>query len=145
VNAANGAALRKELAVKYMFILIGEESDWQDVGPDEVGAMMEPWERFGRQATEAGVLVAGEGLMPSASATTLQIRPGQEPLVSDGPFAETKEQVGGFYVLDCRDLDDALAWGRRIPLQGGSIEVRPVFDPAAVAAGRGAAAEGARS
>ena len=131
--------------MKYMFILIGEESSWQDVGPDDVAAMMEPWERFGREATEAGVLVAGEGLMPSASATTLGIRPGEEPLVSDGPFAETKEQVGGFYVLDCRDLDDALAWGKRIPLRDGAIEVRPVFDPAALAAPQGAAAEGARS
>ena len=51
-----------------------------------------------------------------------------DPLVSDGPFAETKEQLGGFYLLDCADLDDALSWAKRIPMPGGGVEVRPVMD-----------------
>jgi hypothetical protein len=53
---------------------------------------------------------------------------GGEPIVTDGPFAETKEQLGGFYLLDCNDLDEALEWARKIPFRGGKVEVRPVMD-----------------
>jgi hypothetical protein len=63
----------------------------------------------------------------------VQIDPqGGDAVVTDGPFAETKEQLGGFYLLDCKDLDEALAWAKRIPMPGGSVEVRPVMDYEAV-------------
>jgi hypothetical protein len=58
----------------------------------------------------------------------VRIQQSGEPIVSDGPFAETKEQLGGYYLLDCKDLDDALAWAKRIPMPGGTVEVRPVMD-----------------
>jgi hypothetical protein len=114
--------------MKYMFILAGEESGWQDQSPEELEAEMARWSAFGEEATQAGKFVAGEGLQESATATTLRLQENAEPIVSDGPFAETKEQLGGFYVLDCRDLDDALEWARKIPLRTGFIEVRPVMD-----------------
>jgi hypothetical protein len=114
--------------MRYMFSLFGEEGGWQDTSPEDMKAEMDRWEAFGREAVEAGVMVAGDALQESDTATTLRIQQQAEPIVSDGPFAETKEQLGGYYVLDCKDLDEALAWARKIPLSTGAIEVRPVMD-----------------
>ena len=114
--------------MRYMFSLFGEEGGWQDTSPEDMKAEMDRWEAFGREAVEAGVMVAGDALQESDTATTLRIQQQAEPIVSDGPFAETKEQLGGYYVLDCKDLDEALAWARKIPLSSGAIEVRPVMD-----------------
>jgi hypothetical protein len=114
--------------MRYMFSLFGEEGGWQDASPEDMKAEMDRWEAFGREAVEAGVMVGGDALQESETATTLRIQQQAEPIVSDGPFAETKEQLGGYYVLDCRNLDEALAWARKIPLSSGAIEVRPVMD-----------------
>jgi len=114
--------------MRYMFSLFGEEGGWQDTSPEDMKTEMDRWEAFGREAVEAGVMVAGDALQESDTATTLRIQQQAEPIVSDGPFAETKEQLGGYYVLDCKDLDEALAWARKIPLSSGAIEVRPVMD-----------------
>ncbi len=114
--------------MRYMFSLFGEEGGWEDASPEDMKAEMDRWEAYGREAVEAGVMVAGDALQESGTATTLRIQQQAEPIVSDGPFAETKEQLGGYYVLDCKDLDEALAWARKIPLSSGAIEVRPVMD-----------------
>jgi hypothetical protein len=115
--------------VKYMLILLGEETGFEEATPEEAKAEMDGWAAFDQAVAEAGVFVSGEGLQESATATTLRIRAGDaEPMVTDGPFAETKEQLGGFYVLDCADLDEALRWAKRIPMRSGAIEVRPVMD-----------------
>jgi hypothetical protein len=114
--------------MRYMFSLFGEEGGWQDTSPEDMKAEMDRWEAFGREAVEAGVMVGGDALQESDTATTLRIQQQAEPIVSDGPFAETKEQLGGYYVLDCKDLDEALTWARKIPLSSGAIEVRPVMD-----------------
>jgi hypothetical protein len=114
--------------MRYMFSLFAEEGGWEQASPEDMKAEMDRWQNFGREAVEAGVMVAGDGLQESATATTLRIQDQGEPIVSDGPFAETKEQLGGYYVLDCQDLDDALEWARKIPLGSGAIEVRPVMD-----------------
>jgi len=111
-----------------MFSLFGEEGGWQDASPEDMKTEMDRWEAFGREAVEAGVMVGGDALQESETATTLRIQQQAEPIVSDGPFAETKEQLGGYYVLDCKDLDEALEWARKIPLSSGAIEVRPVMD-----------------
>jgi hypothetical protein len=114
--------------MRYMFILVGEEGGWEQASPEDIKAEMDRWQDFSREAVESGVMVAGDGLQESSTATTLRIQEQGEPIVSDGPFAETKEQIGGYYVLDCKDLDEALQWARRIPLSSGAIEVRPVMD-----------------
>jgi len=89
---------------------------------------MEAYGAFGEAAKEAGVLLGGEGLQPTSTATTVRVRDG-EALTTDGPFAETREQLGGYYLLDCKDLDDAISWAAKIPgAQNGSVEVRPVMD-----------------
>jgi hypothetical protein len=114
--------------MKYLLTLWGDESRFAELTPEQLQENMKGWDAFTTAAMEAGVHVGGEGLQPSSTATTVQIKEDGEPIVTDGPFAETKEQLGGYYLLDCRDLDDALDWARRMPLPGGSVEVRPVMD-----------------
>jgi hypothetical protein len=115
--------------MKYMLLLIGDEDQWQNLSEDELGEALKAYEDYGRQVDDAGVFVAGEGLQPSGTATTLRVVDG-ERMLTDGPFAETKEQLGGFYVLDCKDLDEALDWAEKCPAAavGGTIEIRPVMD-----------------
>ncbi len=113
--------------MKYLLALIGDESNYAEMTPEQGQEAMKAWDAFTKDTTDAGAFVAGEGLQPSAAATTVDLR-GSGPVVSDGPFAETKEQLGGFYLLDCENLDEALAWAKRIPMPGGIVEVRPVMD-----------------
>jgi hypothetical protein len=118
--------------MKYLFALFGDESRFADRTPEQQAESMKRWDDYTRAAIEAGVHLGGEGLQPSSTATTVQIQESGEPIVSDGPFAETKEQLGGYYLVDCKDLDDALAWAKRTPMPGGTVEVRPVMDYEAV-------------
>ena len=92
----------------------------------DMQAEMPKWMAFGQSLTEAGAMVAGDALQPTSVATTVRER-GGERLVTDGPFAETKEMLGGYYLIDVADLDAALDWAAKIPSVGrGSVEVRPV-------------------
>lgn len=122
--------------MKYLLTLWGDESAWADWSPEQFSADMALYEAFDRDAREAGVLLGGEALQPTATATTVRVKAGEHH-VTDGPFAETKEQLGGYYLLDCRDLDEAIAWAKRIPAgMDGSIEIRPIMeDPAGDTAG----------
>ena len=120
--------------MKYMLTLIGEEGGWDDVTPEQMQAEMSRWEEFGKELEQAGAFIAGEGLQESATATTVRLE-GDERLVTDGPFAETKEQLGGFYLLECENLDEAIAWARKIPMPGGKVEVRPIMDYEAAGSG----------
>jgi hypothetical protein len=126
-----------EGAVKYMAIIFNDESFYADATPEQIGAVFAEHGAFGEAARAAGVFVDGDGLQPVATATTVRVRDG-ERLLTDGPYAETKEQIGGYYVLECKDLDDALNWAAQIPeAKTGSIEVRPVLDYAAIEAETG--------
>jgi hypothetical protein len=115
-------------AKKYMLTLWGDESAWESWSPEELQQNMKLWEEYDREATAAGVLLGGEGLEPSPTAKTVRVRD-DERIVSDGPFAETKEQLGGFYLLDCKNLDHAIEWAAKVPVPDGEpVEVRPVMD-----------------
>jgi hypothetical protein len=114
--------------MKYLLTLYGDETRFSDMTPEQQAAGMREWDAYTQAAIDAGVHVGGEGLQPSSTATTVRIPQSGDPVVTDGPFAETKEQLGGYYLLDCKDLDDALAWAKRIPMPGGTVEVRPVMD-----------------
>jgi hypothetical protein len=103
---------------------------------------MAAWQAFDEAAREAGVVIACDGLEGSHTATTLRMRDGQRH-VTDGPFIETKEQMGGVVLLEVRDLDEAMAWAERCP-GSYAIEIRPVMDYEAYAR-RAASAEGAAS
>jgi hypothetical protein len=119
-------------AKKYMLTLWGDESAWESWSPEELQENMKLWEQYDREAVAAGVLLGGEGLEPSTTARTVRVREG-ERIVSDGPFAETKEQLGGFYLLDCKNLDHAIEWAAKVPVPDEEpVEIRPVMDYAAV-------------
>ncbi len=114
--------------MKYMLTLFGPEHGMEDASPEEMKAEMDRWGAYSQEAVDKGAFVAGEGLQPSATASTVTIpENGGERSVTDGPFAESKEQLGGFYVLECKDLDEALDWAKKIPLRAGAVEVRPVM------------------
>jgi hypothetical protein len=118
--------------MKYLLTIYNAESDFADARPEDVQQMMAAYEAFSREVDEAGAMRGGEGLQPSGTATTVKVRNG-ETVTSDGPFADTREQLGGYYLLDCRDLDEAIGWAAKIPgAQTGAIEVRPVMDYEAV-------------
>jgi hypothetical protein len=114
--------------MKYLLIFHTDQSDLDDATPEEIGAAIEAWNRFDREAADAGVLIAGEPLERSSSATILRVADGELGTITDGPFAETKEQVGGFCLLDCDGFDAAMQWARKVPLRDGAIEVRAVRD-----------------
>ena len=98
------------------------------ISPQDGAKIMERYGAFGQEVEGAGAFVAGEGLQPTATATTVRVRDG-ERVVTDGPFAETKEQLGGFYLLECGSLDEAIEWASKIPgAATGSVEVRPVMN-----------------
>jgi hypothetical protein len=114
--------------MKYLLTIYADESRYATMTPEDSAALMQAYGAFGQAAQEAGVLLGGEGLQPTATATTVRVRDG-ETLLTDGPFAETREQLGGYYLLDCADLDEANRWAARIPdAAGGAVEVRPVMD-----------------
>ena len=100
----------------------GSLEDWADV--------MEEYNEFGAKADAAGVVVGGEALEDTATATTVRVHgKGGEVITTDGPFAETKDVLGGFYLLECADLDEAVSWAAQIPgAWHGMVEVRPVID-----------------
>jgi hypothetical protein len=122
--------------MKYMLLIVGDESRFADFSEEEMAAQLKRWDDYTKDLLEAGAFVSGEGLQTSTTATTLQVKDG-ERILTDGPFAETKEQIGGFYVIDCKNLDEAIDWAARLPSSatGGICEVRPVMDYEAAGGG----------
>jgi len=99
--------------------------------PDDVRPDLDAWFAYSQALTDAGVYVAGDGLQGTETATTVRA-PDGEPLVTDGPYAETKEILGGYYLIDVPDLDAALEWAAKVPnATYGAVEVRPVWELAA--------------
>jgi hypothetical protein len=114
--------------MKYLLTIYGDESGWNDLSPEESQQIMAAYGAFGEKAQAAGAMLGGEGLQPTSTATTVRVRNG-ETLTTDGPFAETREQLGGYYLFECKDLDEAIGWAAQIPgAQSGSVEVRPVMN-----------------
>jgi hypothetical protein len=109
--------------VRYVILIYDNEA----TAPNE-GAEMAKWYEYTERLKASGSYVGGEALQPTSTATTVR-KQGDRVLVTDGPFAETKEQLGGFYLVDCKDIDEALRWAAEIPSAGrGPVEVRPVWD-----------------
>jgi hypothetical protein len=114
--------------MKYLLTIYADERVWGEATPEFIQENMAAYGELGVAMRDAGVHLGGEGLQPSSTATTVKVRDG-ETLTTDGPFAETREQLGGYYLLECRDLDDAISWAARIPdATHGTVEVRPVMD-----------------
>src|SRR5215475_13772227 len=114
--------------MRYLLLITGDESNAQAISPEESQATLAQYFAWGDEMTKRGLLQGGERLRPTTDATSVQVRNG-EVLTSDGPFAETKEQIGGYYVVDCKDLDEAIEVASKIPgAKFGSIEVRPIWE-----------------
>lgn len=114
--------------MQYMILIYAAENAHPAMGTPEGDAYMGGYYALSQEYTENGKMVAGAPLENVDSATTVRVRGGATETI-DGPFAETKEQLGGYYLLDCNDLDEALAFAAKIPTAAlGSIEVRPVRD-----------------
>jgi len=114
--------------MRYLCLLVGEPGMAEPVpGTPEFMQMLNDYQSSTEAMVTAGVLAGSGPLQPPASATTIRVRDG-ETLVTDGPFAELKEQIGGYYVLDCADLDEAMRWAATIPsARFGAIEIRPLM------------------
>jgi hypothetical protein len=113
--------------MQYMLLIHSNEATDPKPGTPEMEAHMHAYFAFTEKAQAAGKMVAGDALLPVATATTVRVRDG-ETHTTDGPFAETKEQLGGYYILECEDLDEAIRYAAEIPSATmGSIEVRPVM------------------
>jgi len=114
--------------MRYLLLICTDESTDAAMSPEEGQERMAAYAAFGQEMTERGLLTGGERLRPTTDATTVRVRDG-EVLTADGPFAETKEQIGGFYAVDCADLDEAIAIAAKIPgAKTGTIEVRPIWE-----------------
>ncbi len=117
---------------QYMLLIYGPSD--RSPTPEEMAAEMPRWNEYTQGLQDAGVMRAGDALHGTDSATTVRVRDG-ETQVTDGPFAETKETLGGYYVIECPDLDTALKHAARMPnIAYGSVEVRPVIDFSAMPA-----------
>jgi hypothetical protein len=114
--------------MQYLLLIYQQEGSATSAASDEEMATEQAaYAAFTRESRERGQYVAGEALEPTATATSVRIRDGQV-FVTDGPFAETKEALGGFYLLECRDLDEAIEMAAKIPAaKRGTIEVRPIW------------------
>jgi hypothetical protein len=114
--------------MRYALLICTDQSAETALSPAEAEASTAAYMAFGEEMGKRGVLQGGERLRPVTDATTVRVRDG-EVLTSDGPFAETKEQMGGFYLVDCKDLDEAIEVAAKIPgARIGSIEVRPIWE-----------------
>lgn len=115
--------------MKYLLTFLADQRVMGQASEEEMRASLERWTAFDDEAEAAGALIACEALEDSATTTTtMRVRPDGDRVISDGPFAETKEQLAGFCLLECDNLDEALEWARKVPLRDGAIEVHPVMD-----------------
>jgi hypothetical protein len=113
--------------MKYMLLLSSNPADEPAPGDDEFGAYMGEWDAYSRALAEAGAMVGGEALQGIDTASTVRVRDGKR-IVTDGPFIESKEVIGGYYVIDVANLDEALDWAAKIPnVHFGTVEIRPVM------------------
>ncbi len=117
--------------MKYLMLMYADESIAPKFSQEEQQTVMHAWQAYMQEASTAGVLIDNNGLLPATNATTVRVRNGKS-LTTDGPFAETHEQLGGFSVLECKDLDEAIRWAGKIPTaKYGAVEIRPLWSPGA--------------
>jgi hypothetical protein len=114
--------------MRYMILLYGDEALSAEVTEEDWQNIIEAHNAFGAEAAERGMNPSGEALQSVQTARTIRFEDGKSVMVTDGPFAETKEQLGGFYLLDCESLEDAIEMAKKLPMSTGSIEVRPVVE-----------------
>jgi hypothetical protein len=114
--------------MRYLLMICNDETALMAQSPEESAAMLAEYGPFGEEMTRRGLLRGGHRLRPTTDATTVRVRNG-DVITADGPFAETKEQIGGYYMVECDDLDQAIEVASKIPhARNGTIEIRPVWE-----------------
>ena len=115
--------------MQYMLLIYGNEKAGMNMSPEEQEASMGEWFGYTEELQASGAMAAGDALQPTTTATTVSQPNGDDALITDGPFAETREQLGGYYLLNVADLDEAIAWAKKCPgARYGKIELRPVME-----------------
>lgn len=111
--------------MKYYLLIYRDESQPPQFTPEQQRALLQSWQDYTAEAKAAGVYLSSDGLRPIADATTVRVRNGKT-LITDGPFAETHEQFAGYFLLNLKDLDEAIAWAARLPgIDTDTVEIRP--------------------
>jgi hypothetical protein len=114
--------------MRYLLLINSSEQEEDAMTPKDMEAMMAAYGKFTQDLQAAGVMRGADRLRPTSTATTVRVRNG-EVLTTDGPFAETKEQLGGYYEIEVKDLDEAIGWAAKVPSAAyGSVEVRPLWE-----------------
>jgi len=114
--------------MRYLVLIYSDESHYGKLSEEEMGQLMGGYQQFTQELQASGAFQSAERLKPSATATTVRVRDGKT-LTTDGPFAETKEQLGGYYLIEAKNLDDAIAAAAKCPTATyGAIEVRPIWE-----------------
>ena len=112
----------------YLLLINDDESQFPKLSPEQIGQLMADYAAFTEGLQNAGALVAAHRLQPTSTAKTVRVRSGKT-LATDGPFAETKEQLGGYYLIEAKNMEEALAWAAKVPsARDGSVEVRPIWE-----------------
>ncbi|HVW86678.1 MAG TPA: YciI family protein [Bryobacteraceae bacterium] len=113
--------------MQYLMTIYTNEAADAQASPEEMNTVMGEYYAFTNEVKDRKAYIGGNALQPTATATTVRVRDGKT-LTTDGPFAETKEQLGGYYLLDCKDLDEAIGFAAKIPgARAGCVEVRPIM------------------
>ena len=114
--------------MRYALLIYASEQEWANQTEEQSQAAYQEYMAFTKDIIDRGLMKGGEALQPTSTATSVRVRNG-DTLTTDGPFAETKDQLGGFYLVDCKDLDEAVEVAAGIPdARRGTIEVRPVME-----------------
>jgi hypothetical protein len=118
--------------MRYMLLIYGDEKASAKISPEEGQAIFREYGDFTAGIRSSGAFQAGDPLQPTSTATTLRSKNGKA-VATDGPYAETREQLGGYYIVEAKNLDEAIAIGSRVPAvrRGGAVEVRPIMEMAA--------------
>ena len=113
--------------MKYLLMIYASEAGENAMSPDDTGKLMQAYGAYTEALVKAGAMQAGERLRPGSDATSVRVRQGKTEVLN-GPYAETREQLGGYYLIDVADLDAALSWAARCPGSShGTVEVRPIW------------------
>lgn len=115
--------------MKYILLIYGDEQVWADMPKDAMEAMYGEYQAYSEALVAAGVMRGGSELKPVSTATSVRFEKGSAPKIIDGPFAETKEQLAGYYVIEVDNLEQALEWAGKMPgMTTGTVEVRPLAE-----------------
>jgi hypothetical protein len=115
---------------QYIVQLMGDEDFVADATPEQMEKVVADMDAYNDELQKAGVMVDGNGLGPTANAKTLRYGEDGKAVVTDGPFAETKEQLAGYWIFETKDMDEAVKWAEKAPLGGGAVEIREIVETA---------------